>query len=371
MSGPQHIKRECMDIDMSLLPEDLGALFELERDPVLGIDAGGTIVYANPAAAALFHVRPGDGAGDLVPENILADPASRFVSACQVGDRHYVLIVSHLKDVGIFAFSPLHPTPPAPAIAGAVRDLSDAMMTARMAIDALISRTRAEDDPALQQTTQTLYREYHRMLRSCRHMTMASGILSGDLLYEPRVVDLGVLCRDMCDTVGKLIGDLDLSVTFRMDDGLHLTVADADLLEKLLANLLTNSIAHCTPGDAIRVELSRQGDRFILAVEDPGSGISPEKLADLFSPDPSPREAGAGLGMLLVRGIAERHGGTMILESRPGKGVSVRVSIPYRQSGDMKLNSPKTPYRASGMDTVLTELSVILDKKYYTRKYFD
>ena len=57
--------------------------------------------------------------------------------------------------------------------------------------------------------------------------------------------------------------------------------------------------------------------------------------------------------------------------SRPGFGTSVRVSIPYRQTDDMHLGSPRPRYRASGMSTVLTELSVVLDKKYYNRRYFD
>ena len=53
-----------MDKDMSLQPEDLGALFELERDPVFGVGEDGAVVFANPAAAAFFGLAVGDRAGE-------------------------------------------------------------------------------------------------------------------------------------------------------------------------------------------------------------------------------------------------------------------------------------------------------------------
>ncbi len=360
-----------MGKDMSLLPEDLGALFELDRDPALGVDESGKILFINPAAAALFGLESGDSAWDAVPEDILADPSERFMAAFRTGRRSFTMSVTRMGGVSVCKFSPAAVLPPAPAQTSALQTLSATLMNVRMAIDALVCRTRAEEDPALEETTQTLYREYHRMLRSCRHMAMAAGIQGDSLPFTPRCVDLAVLCRDMCDTVGRLIEDMGIAITFRVDEGLLLTMADVDLLESMLANLLTNSITHCHSGDTIRVGLSRLGDRFILAVEDPGSGISPEKLASVLSPEGMNDEAGAGLGLFLARGIAERHGGSMILESRPGRGLAVRISIPYKQTGDMTLNSPMTRYRADGMDRVLTELSVFLDKKYYTRKYFD
>ena len=61
----------------------------------------------------------------------------------------------------------------------------------------------------------------------------------------------------------------------------------------------------------------------------------------------------------------------MILESRPGQGTSVRVSLPYRQCDEMKARCPQVQYRSDGMDVVLTELSVILDRRYYNKKLFD
>ena len=104
-------------------------------------------------------------------------------------------------------------------------------------------------------------------------------------------------------------------------------------------------------------------------------GMSQEQLAGAFcrypGADDTDPAAGAGLGLYITRGIAERHGGTVILESRPGTGTSVRVSIPYRQSEDMTVHTPVAPYRSDGMNSVLMELSTVLDKCYYNRRMFD
>ena len=354
---------------MSLQPETVGSLFEMSREPVLGIDADQTIAFANPAAVSLLGVHAGDRAEDVLEKHILMETAEQFIASLRIGDRWANVSVRRIEDIMVCTCLFLQQHPPYPAQDKSVKEISDALMSARLAIDALVRRTKAEDDDALQETVQTLYLEYYRMQRACRHMNIASNILHDSLPMMSGVTDLGVLCRELCDTVGRLFEARGISVLFGMDPGLHLTIADSDLLEQMLANLLVNSLAHCETGDSVRVKLSRQGDRFVIAVEDSGSGISPEQMSRIFNNEPAPD--GAGQGLLIVRGIAESHGGSVILESRPGLGTSVRVSIPYKQTGSLQMNSPVVRYRSDGMNTVLTEFSVLLDKKYYTRRMFD
>lgn len=360
---------------MSIPSEALGALFEMSRDPVIGIDRTDTVVFANPPAAAFLKVGPGASARDVVPEHILAERADRFLATARIGGCRSSVSVVRMEGIAVCTFSlPREPAAVDPG-ASALRELSSSLMSARLAIDALVGHTNAESDPVLRETSAILYKEYYRLLRTCRHMTLAAGVAADDLPYKPRVTDLREMCRQLCDTVGRLTDSRGVSVVFQTDPGLHLTMADQDLLEIMLLNLMTNSLFHCRAGDTIRVELTRRDDRFILAVEDPGSGMSPEQLSRVFSRSPGSDGvdpgAGAGLGLYIARGIAERHGGSVILESRPGRGTAVRISIPYRQSEDMTAHSPAPLYRSDGMNSVLMELSTLLDKSYYNRKMFD
>ena len=78
---------------------------------------------------------------------------------------------------------------------------------------------------------------------------------------------------------------------------------------------------------------------------------------------------GAGLGLSLVRVIAQRHGGTLLLESRTGHGTTVKVSIRKDKNGGVSLRSGTE--EQFEVKTALMELSDCLDSRYYGEKYMD
>jgi signal transduction histidine kinase len=106
-------------------------------------------------------------------------------------------------------------------------------------------------------------------------------------------------------------------------------------LKQVLLNLLTNAIKFTPPAGTVRVCLSNDGDGTVaLDVDDTGIGIAPEDIAKVLTPfgqvvaqDGEPRE-GTGLGLPIARCLVERHGGSLTIESRPGEGTRVRISLP-------------------------------------------
>ncbi len=115
-------------------------------------------------------------------------------------------------------------------------------------------------------------------------------------------------------------------------DGEDLAVAgDERLLRRAVRNLLENARRY--GGDAVQVQLKRQAGRAELAVKDRGPGV-PEALRErIFEPffrlpGHAEREGGVGLGLALVRQIAERHGGTVRCEARAGGGSRFVLSLP-------------------------------------------
>lgn len=106
------------------------------------------------------------------------------------------------------------------------------------------------------------------------------------------------------------------------------------LLERALYNLVENAIRYNHPGGAVTVRLLQQEDACVLQVEDTGPGIPPEAKSRIFEPfyrvDKSRSRAlgGAGLGLALVREIAQLHGGTVEVESAPGQGSVFLLRIP-------------------------------------------
>jgi signal transduction histidine kinase len=100
---------------------------------------------------------------------------------------------------------------------------------------------------------------------------------------------------------------------------------------QLLMNLLTNAAQAIGPrGGTIRIGMSRQGEEAILTVADDGPGIAPDVLPRIFDPFFTTKDVGegAGMGLSIVHGIVERHGGRIDVTSEVGQGTTFRVALP-------------------------------------------
>lgn len=106
------------------------------------------------------------------------------------------------------------------------------------------------------------------------------------------------------------------------------------LLFRLLFNLAENAIKYTPHGGTIDVTLEQQGSTAVLQVKDNGVGIAAEAQQHIFDRfhrgDPSREGSGTGLGLALVRSIAELHHGQISLSSTPGRGTCFRVILPLR-----------------------------------------
>lgn len=123
-------------------------------------------------------------------------------------------------------------------------------------------------------------------------------------------------------------------ITLRNESPACQVIADEDLLVQVLVNLLDNAVAHTPRDGTIRVGCHAADDQFSLWVVDSGIGIAEEHLPRVFDrfyrvdPGRGRSEGGTGLGLSICQAIAEAHNGTISLESTPGQGTRVTVTIP-------------------------------------------
>lgn len=110
--------------------------------------------------------------------------------------------------------------------------------------------------------------------------------------------------------------------------------ADEKRIKQIMINLLSNSLAFTSPGDAIVIGAARHVNSVELYVEDTGIGIKPEFQSNVFdrfeAHGGSDKHRGAGLGLSLVRSFVELHGGWVTLESAPDVGTRVTCHLPVR-----------------------------------------
>ena len=114
-----------------------------------------------------------------------------------------------------------------------------------------------------------------------------------------------------------------------IDEGAARAQGDGETVEQLLVHLVQNAIDATQGGTPVRLRLGGDGERATIAVEDSGSGMSPDFVRNhLFRPFNSTKEGGFGIGAYQARKLAEAMGGTLSVDSREGAGTRFTLSLP-------------------------------------------
>ncbi len=134
-----------------------------------------------------------------------------------------------------------------------------------------------------------------------------------------------------------------LTLTYQAADDVPIINIDSHMLERAIINLVDNAIKYTPDGGKVEVAILNQNENLIIRVKDNGYGISPENLRQLFQrhfrirrPEHN-RVKGSGLGLFIVRSVAQRHGGDAYVESVEGQGSAFHIRIPL--AGDNLLSA--------------------------------
>lgn len=152
---------------------------------------------------------------------------------------------------------------------------------------------------------------------------------AGGLQLDRKVHDLQDIIARVGSDFGVLARDMGGSIHAMRGPATHAQV-DKDKLRRALATLVENALRHCPPGVNIVMEVSVQGEQAVIAVCDDGPGIDPavtEQLFQRFKRGTTTGE-GSGLGLNLAHALIEAHEGQINLQSRPGGGTRVVLSLP-------------------------------------------
>jgi len=171
-----------------------------------------------------------------------------------------------------------------------------------------------------------------------REVTRLNTIVQ-DLLSatRPRMLTLGPV--SVADVAARAVQALDPSlqegkVQIGLEDVDHWpkVLADTDQLLQVFLNLIQNAVQAMEDGGEISVRVrpvgKGQSQRVEIEIEDDGAGIAPEHLPHLFEPFYTTRPKGTGLGLFVVHGIVQRHGGSIEVVSAPGQGSRFRILLP-------------------------------------------
>jgi PAS domain S-box-containing protein len=164
-----------------------------------------------------------------------------------------------------------------------------------------------------------------------------SRIVSGKLRLEPETVDVARLILNAADAVGPTAAAKEISISTKITSGLGSMVADSARIQQVIWNLLSNAVKFTPRRGAVQIAARRTASQIQISVTDNGEGIDPHFLPHMFEPfrqaeSPQTRvHGGLGLGLSIVRYIAEAHGGMVTAESEGrGKGSTFTITLPVQ-----------------------------------------
>lgn len=187
---------------------------------------------------------------------------------------------------------------------------------------------RRTEDEATRKGLATITAQVERITRIMNQLLTFARRKPG----ERRSVNLGQSVEDCLEVLQERLRRARVTVETHFETTLHPVHvhADPDEMSQVALNLLINAIHAMPGGGTLRIALERANGDVKMEVGDTGHGILEEDLPKIFHPFFSTKEAGkgTGLGLTVVHNIVQEHGGTIAVESEPGKGTTFTITLP-------------------------------------------
>jgi signal transduction histidine kinase len=226
-------------------------------------------------------------------------------------------------------------------IAWAGHDLRTPLASIRAIVEALADGM-VEDADTERRYLQTAQREIRSLSVLIDDLFELAQLEAGGLRLELQANSLSDLISDTLESFTELAARQDVRLMGRAEAGVDPVFMDAQLIGRVLANLVSNALRHTAAGGLVQVQAMRGEDRVRVEIQDTGEGIDPQDLPHVFErfyrgeKSRSRATGGTGLGLAIARGIVEAHGGQMGVQSDPGQGTCFFFHLPAEATGSQQ-----------------------------------
>ncbi|MEP6621037.1 MAG: two-component regulator propeller domain-containing protein [bacterium] len=194
--------------------------------------------------------------------------------------------------------------------------------------------------PALREQAELMQRNGQRLLRLINQVLDLARLQAGAVTLDLKSHDLAAFARATTLAFAPLAERRRIALAVRTDEGALPVSFDAEQLEKVLLNLLSNALKFTEPGGAVEITVARDGHAAVVRVRDTGVGIAREQVERVFDrffqgdASATRRYEGTGIGLALAKELVELHGGTIDVASTPGEGSTFTVRLPIGNVAD-------------------------------------
>ena len=200
---------------------------------------------------------------------------------------------------------------------------------------ALLHRSAAPD--TTQRALRVLDRQVAVLRRLVDDVVDAARIAQGKVELRLEPMDLRAVVDDVAQQAAPAAADQQVRFEIELPPDPVVINGDRDRLQQVLSNLVTNALKHTVAPGEVRTRLEVSASEARLIVADTGTGIAPELLPhvfELFVQGAASPDGGLGIGLAVVRGLIDRHGGRIAVESSAGRGTTFMVTLPLATRPD-------------------------------------
>lgn len=228
-------------------------------------------------------------------------------------------------------------------------------------LETLLHRHSRALDEETRSMLLTMHANGMRLLKLINDLLDLVRLESGKIEVKREPVAVAEFVKGLASAARQVAEDKRLTLDARALPEVGVVLADRDKLEKILLNLIFNALKFTPAGGRVAVEVRRIEQDLVFSVSDTGMGIPEKNLPRIFErfwqADGSSKRKyqGVGIGLALVKELAEVQGGSVSVTSQEGKGTTFQVRLPY-QEGSLALHETPAPQTApAGASAVSSE----------------
>jgi NtrC-family two-component system sensor histidine kinase KinB len=247
----------------------------------------------------------------------MRDPDGRLVGAVTLLED-----VTHLREIDRLKSE---------FVASASHELRTPLSTIRLGVDLLLEKASTALTPRQREILSMCHEDAVRLEHLVGELLNLSKIESGRVAPKLARHDPALLLRDGVEPLRLQAQAKGVTLRLMGDPTLPAVLADRFQIERVIANLVANSIAATPANGTITVNAKQAGDSVAFSVADTGRGIPRDYLPRVFSPFvqvPGAQTGSAGLGLAISQRIVQAHGGQLTAQSEVGHGATFTFTLP-------------------------------------------
>lgn len=233
-------------------------------------------------------------------------------------------------------------------------------------LNVLINKGENLNTDKVKNYTNGIKQNCYRLVRLVNNLIDITKIDSGFMTLDMKNQNIVQVAEEITQSTVGYVEHMSRNIIFDTDEEEKIMAFDAEKLERILLNLISNAVKFTKPGDMISVTLHCENNKVNISVKDTGRGIPEEKISQLFQRfkqiDPllNRSHEGSGIGLTIVKALVELHNGTIEVKSKYGEGTEFIIHLPAKLVLENKAVRAKKDFKSqSNVENINIEFSDI------------